>query len=1037
MFFRSLGLKKVLWMSVTLGVIFESHSASSMGSELLDPKSCDQYKTSCERSTPESLQQRAWTCETEFSSKDCRGFFSGIQKKITELETEIKNPKSDKNKELLKEEIDSQKNLLNQSRKCDTYNLCIESQTSTETYLKDCLSQMLDPTIDGLKFVISNGPALLKETNQRRAALQRNPQIYTQSMDELKQGLLQPFYALSGRKINNPVLKSFLEKLQSLEKSYHQQKLDYQKHLADQKKSSYLSLFNGKDPEKMCTCLEYQPGPFDGGSNQWSKTIPCNCFRSYLQSASRDLAELSLLARQELVEPRTGIVDMIGKIIQNQQQKYQCLNTDGRREMICYAIFSVIDPLMIYGAGTKIARWTKAAAVSKAVQVEKVAQVEKALQTEKVAPAAKINTSVESKQVNLSKEKATTEVATGEKTPPLNYRKANENLEYKNTTKKPQDKSQNGERRHRLDDGSPELKASSLTKVRQDYVKKYQKDATIRKERLAYSALVKNPQNKTSTFVFENAILKYLNDFFKDKAFPTALNNRYNQLLRDKVERFIADYNRQNPTKKLEPYFYSDWKAFHVALKNGDHQELVSEIGKIYQESTLEFLSELRNKKLLRDEDIGKIQKAYLAGSGENTDEASRAARLARDVHHERTSDAEELATIPKMVDFRSSEFNAQDKIKTNLQFADSLRSEVQSLLGKNRLLKQAEEIGFVSKGTNGAKVPTGTVLEVMRKNEGKLPAVGSPDFAIKEQEVLDNVLSTLEYRFPEMRKWKLSTDEKNNFVRKLLDYSKLVDENAPALIKVDRNLASLDAADLGGHTADVAALGAANLEKLAKDIQASMKHIDFSQDNTNFQPLFQRIRKGESLVTEKLNTLTRSMKVAAKEIFKGDARMICSGDDCVLIFKKEVPMEKKLAYLREVHKNLDKPSSLRISFIPQKVKNIEVRTSLATQGESLEKIIRQRMEKVLEYKRLQQLGISIDMKTTVKQQGSIDVIFGNSKVELKPGERQKLNAILQESIEQLNKDIHSADGSISNYHPGNIHFSERRGPTQRRSNQP
>ncbi len=1013
MYFKSLGLKNILWMSVTLGVIFNSHSAHAIGSELLDPKSCDKYKTSCERSTPADLQQRSWTCETEFSSKDCRGFFSGIQKKIADLETEIKNPKSDKNKELLKEEIDQQKKLLSQSRKCDTYNLCMESQTSTETYLKDCLSQMLDPTIDGLKFVFSNGPALLKETNQRRAALQRNPQIYTQSIQELKQGLLQPFYALSGRKIFNPLIRSFLEKLQSWEK------------------------FTKEHPEKNYTCFEYQPGPFDGGSNQISKTFKCNYFQSQLQSASRDLAELSLLARQELVEPRTGIVDMIGKIIQNQQQKYQCLNTDGRREMICYAIFSVIDPLMIYGAGTKIARWTKAAAVTQAERVEKVVEIEKVLSSEKVAPAAEINTGFASRQLNLSKEKATTEVATGEKTPPLNYRKANENLEYKNTSKKPQDKSQNGERRHRLDDGSPELKASSLTKERQEYVKKYQKDATVRKERVAYDELVKNPQNKTSTFVFENAILKHLNDFFKDKAFPTALNNRYNQLLRDKIERFIADYNGQNPTKKLEPFFYSDWKAFHVALKNGDHQELVAEIGKIYQESTLEFLSELRNKKLLRDEDIEKIQRAYLAGSGENTDEASRAARLARDVHHERTSDAEELATIPKLVDFRSSEFNAQDKIKTNLQFADSLRSEVQSFLGKNRLLKQAEEIGFVSKGTNGAKVPTGTVLEVMRKNEGKLPPVGAADFAIKEQEVLDHVLSTLEYRFPEMRKWKLSTDEKNNFARKLLDYSKLVDENAPALIKVDRNLASLDTADLGGHTADVAALGAANLEQLAKDLQASMKHIDFSKQNTNFQPMFQRIRKGESLVTEKLNAVTRSMKLAAKEIFKGDARMICSGDDCVLIFKKEVPMEKKLAYLREVHKNLDKPSSLRISFIPQEVKNIEVRTSLATQGESLEKIIRQRMEKVLEYKRLQQLGISIDMKTTVQHQGTIDVIFGNSKVELKPGERQKLNAILQESIDQLNKDIYKADGSISQYQAGDIHFSERRGPTQRRSTPP
>ncbi len=94
-------------------------------------------------------------------------------------------------------------------------------------------------------------------------------------------------------------------------------------------------------------------------------------------------------------------------------------------------------------------------------------------------------------------------------------------------------------------------------------------------------------------------------------------------------------------------------------------------------------------------------------------------------------------------------------------------------------------------------------------------------------------------------------------------------------------------------------------------------------------------------------------------------------------------------------------------------------------------------MEKVLEYKRLQQLGISIDMKTTVQHQGTIDVIFGNSKVELKPGERQKLNAILQESIDQLNKDIYKADGSISQYQAGDIHFSERRGPTQRRSTPP
>lgn len=232
MYFKSLGLKNILWVSVTLGVIFESHSAHAIGSELLDPKSCDKYKASCERSIPESLKQRTWTCETEFSSKDCRGFFSGIQKKITELETEIKNPKSDKNKELLKEEIDSQKKLLSQSRKCDTYHLCIESQTSTETYLKDCLSQMLDPTIDGLKFVFSNGPALLKETNQRRAALQRNPQIYTQSIQELKQGLLQPFYALSGRKIFNPLIRSFLEKLQSWEK------------------------FTKEHPEKNYTCFE-------------------------------------------------------------------------------------------------------------------------------------------------------------------------------------------------------------------------------------------------------------------------------------------------------------------------------------------------------------------------------------------------------------------------------------------------------------------------------------------------------------------------------------------------------------------------------------------------------------------------------------------------------------------------------------------------------------------------------------------------------------------------------------------------------------
>ena len=76
-------------------------------------------------------------------------------------------------------------------------------------------------------------------------------------------------------------------------------------------------------------------------------------------------------------------------------------------------------------------------------------------------------------------------------------------------------------------------------------------------------------------------------------------------------------------------------------------------------------------------------------------------------------------------------------------------------------------------------------------------------------------------------------------------------------------------------------------------------------------------------------------------------------------------------------------------------------------------------------------------MKTTVKQKGSIDVIFGNSRVEFQPEVQQKLNAILQESIAQLNKDITKADGTPSIYQSGEIHFSNNLGPTQRRSTPP
>ena len=58
-------------------------------------------------------------------------------------------------------------------------------------------------------------------------------------------------------------------------------------------------------------------------------------------------------------EIHPNLIERAKELIQSKQKKFQCLNAAGQAQMICYGIFSVLDPALAYSTAVKIPRLAK------------------------------------------------------------------------------------------------------------------------------------------------------------------------------------------------------------------------------------------------------------------------------------------------------------------------------------------------------------------------------------------------------------------------------------------------------------------------------------------------------------------------------------------------------------------------------------------------------------------------------------------------------------------------------------------------------
>ncbi len=322
--------------------------------------------------------------------------------------------------------------------------------------------------------------------------------------------------------------------------------------------------------------------------------------------------------------------------------------------------------------------------------------------------------------------------------------------------------------------------------------------------------------NKTRFFDVENSVMKKLNDKTNNKDLVTSITNHQKETLINRLDALKKKY----PDMDFE--LYSDFKSVKVGIKSKTeidpvtHKKLLADLETAYAESNKEVVAKMKELNIEVPE-AGDAKDWFKAGFGRSTDEASLAARKARQ------------ESGSGVLDFTNAE--VRSKIQDNMAHVERQREA---------LADSPKFKNLMERDSQGHSLPSEEVFDLVRKtdNPDQLAGIVSRRYGVKDFNATD--------------------------AAQLQNYAKSVDELQPPILMSKRELMSLDSANKGGATADFLGMGSANLRATAEGVAGK----------TSLESAITGIRQGEKKVTQ---TFKERMDAFKKKVKNAN----CSGDDC------------------------------------------------------------------------------------------------------------------------------------------------------------
>ncbi len=461
----------------------------------------------------------------------------------------------------------------------------------------------------------------------------------------------------------------------------------------------------------------------------------------------------------------------------------------------------------------------------------------------------------------------------------------------------------------------PDAHREGIRAIKDQYGPQYLKySSTSPEENQVWIDMAQSGSPDHLFFIVENSMLKRANDeiFAGDKDVVTILSNLHKYYFFQALK-FFAPRGVSNSLAS-----YSDFKVesgvARVELEPETMTEFEDAVFWSYRISMRRMRRTLDGIASGLFDDIGFSQWMNV-GFGGLADEANLAVREVRrtgDRWYTRFDDPqtqESLRSSLRLIEY--NRMRLEMWALTNPEQAAPMFAIVDDQVYRHRL-RLPEDEGF---SLDEAYIPNQALFEILRK-----------------ERTVDGLRQKIQDRF------KVEMDDES--LLHLASYAEGIDLFSPALFIPERVSANLNEAEFGGITADFVGMGADNWFVVAL---AVAKRMNLDRD------LLVKIRENEEHLTAEIrlkkNSLSRFLREWIAGRFSLDASEVyCSGDDCVLWLKEQLPpheWEEVYSFLLyNFAEETRSPYRIRFSSISEGFP-AEQRTQMATVGELLEKEMR------------------------------------------------------------------------------------------------
>jgi hypothetical protein len=501
------------------------------------------------------------------------------------------------------------------------------------------------------------------------------------------------------------------------------------------------------------------------------------------------------------------------------------------------------------------------------------------------------------------------------------------------------------------------LSGGSILSVRDQFVANYLNARFSSPEQnLKWMSLAKRsgPSDKVLFGDIEFSVLQKINNLTNDKNLATSISNKHKELTFTAIEALRKKYS-----KDLTVETYSDFKSARFAFVQNrnskrSHTKLMAmvrkDMGKMFDQVNDEFVAFMKAQGLNVDQ---AAENWFRGGVGPTADEANFAARVSRDLGGK---------NILRDID----ESGIQANLNAYRLWAESMRTDV---LTPDPAMAPLIEGGFVKD----------EVLDILKKTPAAKEAI-------------------------ERIKAKYNANLSEQQIERLSIYNEIIDKFSPGIHVAERQIASLEAAEFGGLSADFSGLGAKNRGATARAIA----------EGKTLREAIAISRRNEQEVTAWFKESTAAF---SEIINRFVATSTSSGDDFVGIAGSSFSDQTKKDLISEVA-TLPVPSAQRLSFISAGA-NPTQRNLMAAHGEAIEKTLRMELEGVVSQDKLRELVFGVDMRAQSAGSGEVSLLIGEGKKsKLSKSDRASIQMAFENAVRIFNRKPDVESSTAKTYVP-------------------